>query len=63
LREGSPQSPLMFVIVMEALGRLIYAVVSGGLLFDFFVGTGNVGEFDISHILFASDMIIFVGQT
>jgi len=49
--------------VMEALGRLIYAAVSGGLLFDFSVGTGNVGGFDISHILFASDMLIFGGQT
>jgi uncharacterized membrane protein YhdT len=38
LRQGNLSSPLLFVIVMEALGRMIFAIVSGGLLFGFFVG-------------------------
>jgi hypothetical protein len=42
---------------------MISAAVSGGLLFGFSVGTENVGGFDISHLLFANDMLISVGQT
>ena len=39
----------MFVIVIEALGKMISATVSRGLLFGFFMGNENVGEL-ISHI-------------
>jgi len=55
LKQGDHLSPLMFVIVMEALDRMIYAVVSGGLLSGFYMGSG----IDISHLLFADDMLIF----
>lgn len=51
----------MFVIAMEALGKMISATVSRGLLFGFFMGNGNVGEFDISYLLFAYDTLIFCG--
>jgi hypothetical protein len=37
MRQGDPLSPLLFVIVMEVLGKMISAVVSGGLLSGFFV--------------------------
>ena len=56
LRQGYQLSPLLFVIVMEALSMMISIVVSGGLLSDFFLGTKNVGGIDISHFLFADDI-------
>jgi hypothetical protein len=45
----------MFVIVMEALGRMISAAVSGGLLYSFSVEP----MIDISHLLFADNTLIF----
>jgi hypothetical protein len=59
LRQGD--SPLMFVIVMKALGRMIFVVAIGDLLSGFFVGIGNVGGFAISQLLFADDTLIFRG--
>jgi hypothetical protein len=38
LRQWDPLSPLLFVIVIEALGKMIYVAVSGGLLSGFFGG-------------------------
>jgi hypothetical protein len=38
LRHGDPLSPMVFVIVMEALGRIISATVNEGLLFGFSMG-------------------------
>jgi hypothetical protein len=35
LRQRDPLSSLLFVMVMEALGRMILVTVSGGLLSDF----------------------------
>jgi hypothetical protein len=57
LRQGNPMSPLFFFIVIEALGRMISAAMSGGLLFTFSVGTG----IDFSHLLFVDDTLIFIG--
>jgi hypothetical protein len=48
-------SPLLFVIVMEALSRMIFVAVSGDLLLGFYVGI----EIDISHLLFAEDTLNF----
>jgi hypothetical protein len=53
LRQGDPLSPLLFVFVMEALSRMITAVVSGGLLDGF-----RVGNASFSHLLFADDTLI-----
>jgi hypothetical protein len=51
-------SPLLFVIVMEAFNKMMSIVVSGGLLSSIFVGIGNDGGIDISHLLFANDTLI-----
>jgi hypothetical protein len=45
---------MLLVIVMEVLGRIIFAVVSGGLLFGFSLRTW----INISYILFADDTLI-----
>jgi len=54
LRQGDPLSPLLCVFVMEALGRMISATVSGGLLDGF-----SVGNTSFSHLLFADYTLIF----
>jgi hypothetical protein len=52
LIQWDPLCPLLFVIVMEPLGGMIFTAVSEGLLIGFSVGTRDVGGFDISHLLF-----------
>lgn len=61
LRQGYLLSMLLFVIIMEALGKMISVVVSRGLLFGFSVEIENDGGIDISHLLFAGDTLIFCG--
>jgi hypothetical protein len=48
-------SPLLSVIVMEALGKMIFVAISGVLLSSFSVGIRNVGKIDISYLLFVDD--------
>ncbi len=55
-RQSDPLSYLLFVIVMEALGRMISAAVSGGLWYGFSMGT----RIDISH-LFPDDTLLLCG--
>jgi len=54
LRQGDSLSFLLFVFVMDALGRMIPVAVSGRLLDAFSVGNGV-----FSHILFVDDTLIF----
>jgi hypothetical protein len=49
-RQGGPLSPLLFVFLMEALGRMIYDAVSGRLLSGFSVG--NNGGFVFSPSIY-----------
>ena len=59
LRQGDPLSPYLFVIVMEAFSCLLKRVVYGGFLSPCSV-RGIRGEgVQVSHLLFADDMLIF----
>jgi hypothetical protein len=59
LRQGDPLSLLLFVVVMEALSKMMSATVDRGLLSSFSVGSRNNEEFAVSHLLFADDTLIF----
>jgi hypothetical protein len=59
LRQGYLFSSLLFVIVMEALSRMLFAFVNGGLLSSFSVGSRNFDVLNISHLLFVNDTLIF----
>jgi hypothetical protein len=57
LRQGDPLSPLLFVIVMEALSKMLTVTVNRGLLSGFSVSEAV----NISHLLFADDTLVFCG--
>jgi hypothetical protein len=59
IRQGDPLSPLLFVIVMEALSRLIDKASGVGLLSGFSVGGEEFAPLQISHLLFVDDILIF----
>ena len=52
-------SPLLFVIVMEALSRLLDRAVREGLCSGFTVGKSDETSLMVSHLLFADDTLIF----
>jgi hypothetical protein len=61
LRQGDPLSPLLFVIVIEALSKLFSITIQRGFLSGFSVGSGSNGVINISHMLFADDTLVFCG--
>jgi hypothetical protein len=61
LRQGDPLSPLLIVVVMEALNKMLTATVGGGLLSSFPVETRHSNVVNISHMLFANDTLVFCG--
>jgi hypothetical protein len=61
LRQGDPLSPLLFIIVMEALSRMLERAMAGGYISGFSVGDSTGAELSISHSLFADDTLIFCG--
>uniref|UniRef100_A0A2N9FMM0 Reverse transcriptase domain-containing protein n=1 Tax=Fagus sylvatica TaxID=28930 RepID=A0A2N9FMM0_FAGSY len=61
LRQVDPLSPLLFVIVMEALSCLLDRAVREGLFVGFSAGTVATNPLMVSHLLFADDTLIFCG--
>ena len=59
LRQGDPLSPLLFVLVMEALGRMLAKAVLEGRMSGFSVGNLEGRSLAMSHLLFVDDMLIF----
>jgi len=59
LRPRDPLSPFIFVIVMEALSKMISATVNGDFLLGFSVGSRNSCAVYLSHLLFVDDTLIF----
>jgi len=60
LRQGDPLSHFLFIIVMEALSKMITATVDRGLLSRFSVGS-RPPTVNISYLLFVDDTLIFYG--
>jgi hypothetical protein len=54
-----PALPLLFLVVMEALSRMLIATMDQGLLTGFLVGSRDNGGLEVSHLLFADDALIF----
>ena len=52
-------SPLLFVLVMEALGRMLDKAALEGRLSGFSVGNSEGRSLAVSHLLFADDTLIF----
>jgi hypothetical protein len=60
LRQVDPLSPFLFVIVMEALNKMITAIVDRGFLSGFSEGSRPLAVI-ISNLLFADDTLVFCG--
>lgn len=61
LRQGDPLSPLLFVVVMEALSQMLTAALDQGNLTGFSVGSRDSEALVVNHLLFADDTLIFCG--
>ena len=59
LRQGNHLSPLLFVLVMEAIGRMLDKAIHEGRLSGFHVGDSARRSLVVSHLLFADYTLIF----
>ena len=58
LRQGDPLSSLLFVVVMEAVSKMMDKAVTEGRLSGFCVGTSTGDHLQVSHLLFADDTLV-----
>jgi hypothetical protein len=61
IRRGDLLSPLLFVVVMEALSKMLNASMLQGLLSGFSMGIRNNKALMVNHLLFAGDTLVFCG--
>ena len=59
LRQGDPLSPLLFILVMEALSKLVLKAVEEGFLDGVHISNSRSEGVLISHLLFADDTLFF----
>ena len=59
LWQCNPLSPLLFVLVMEAVGKMLDKTVHEGCLSGFSVGVSAGSSLMVSHLFFADDTLIF----
>ena len=59
LDKGTPLSPYLFVLGMEALSILINKMVEGGFLSGYKLRDRGGNEVQVSHLLFADDTQVF----
>ena len=58
LQQGDPLSSLLFVVVMEAVSKMMDKAVTEGRLSGFCVGTSTGDHLQVSHLLFADDTLV-----
>jgi hypothetical protein len=58
IRQGDTLSPLLFVLVMEALSRMVNATIKQGLLTGFSMGGRVFSDLVVFHSLFFDDTLI-----
>ncbi|XP_009599850.2 uncharacterized protein [Nicotiana tomentosiformis] len=59
LRQGDPLSPMLFILVMDALSKMMDRAASGGFLRGFSAPIGVLSARRVSHLLLADDTLVF----
>jgi hypothetical protein len=61
VRQRDPLSSFLFVIVMEALSRMITTIIDNGFLSGFSIKSKPSETINFSHSLIANDTLVFCG--